>query len=223
MSQDRIFLEEEGDAWFKRNRAALENEGSADWPLRVLDLLGDIEGLLDVAELGCANGYRLHRMPEKFPQARRFAGVDASITAIADGRARYPQLELVQGTLAEIPLQGQFGLVIVNFVLHWVDRETLARSVAEIDRLTRDGGTLILGDFLPDYPQRRRYHHYQHAEVFTYKQDYARIFEALGTYKELLRVSFNHDRPDTAACDTDSRGACAALRKSLSGYYSERT
>ena len=33
------------------------------------------------------------------------------------------------------------------------------------------GGYLLLGDFLPDFPQRRVYHHYNGRKLYTYKQD----------------------------------------------------
>jgi SAM-dependent methyltransferase len=223
MNQDEIFARKEGNAWFRRNQASLENPGKVDWPLAVLEMLGNKDGIRNVAELGCANGYRLDRLCSKLSTKGRFVGVDASEEAISDGCKRYPHLELHTGTLAELPVSGAFDLVIVNFVLHWVDRKTLARSISEIDRLTTDGGLLLIGDFLPDFPQRRNYHHYRDADVYTYKQDYAMVFAALGTYKEMVRVTFDHDHPGVHVqkAGSASRGMCALLHKSLNDYYIE--
>ncbi len=219
--QDDVFFESEGDSWFRRNRSVLSREGKFDWPVELIGLLGDLSGVRSVAELGCCNGYRLDELRRRLPDAMRFAGVDASADAVADGAALFPGLELRQGVLNDIPMEGPFDLVVVNFVLHWVDRSTLARSMAEIDRLVGDSGLLVLGDFLPDFAQRRAYHHLEGEQVFTYKQDYVRMFEALGTYRELARVTFDHDARTSSIqnAGSGSRAFCAVLRKSLDEYY----
>lgn len=221
MKQDDFFLGGEGDAWFRRNREALARESRPDWPLSLIDLLDDQDSIENVIELGCANGWRLARLREKL--SARLVGVDASEEAIADGSARYPGVTLLRGALENLPIHEEFDLAIVHFVLHWVDRRSLARCIAEIDRVVRDGGLLIVGDFLPDAPQRRHYHHLPEQNIFTYKQDYAKIFEALGTYREVARVAFDHDRPKALIQPSDSmsRCMCAVLKKSLTGYYQE--
>lgn len=221
MKQDDVFVAGEGDAWFSRNREALTGSAKIDWPIQLVDMLDARREIKSVIELGCANGWRLNRLSEML-QAR-FVGVDASREAVADGKARFPALTLLQGTLADVPVQEAFDLTIVNFVLHWVDRRSLARSVAEIDRVTRDGGFLIVGDFLPDNPQRRRYHHLPAEQVYTYKQDYAKIFESLGTYRTIARIAFDHDSPTLQLHSGAgaARGGCAVLKKSLVGYYQE--
>lgn len=223
LNQDIIFHKKEGNSWFQRNKSVLEKEGKVDWPTYLLSLLDNKSGIRNVAELGCSNGWRLNQLSKHFT-GTRFVGVDASIEAIDDGRKRYPDLELHQGLLSQLPIQDEFDLVVVNFVLHWVDRKTLINSVAEIDRVMKDGALLILGDFLPDYQQRRHYHHLPNERVYTYKQDYARIFESFGTYKELTRFTYDHDnveRTSIKPCSSASRGFCSILHKSLEGYYQE--
>lgn len=226
MVQDDVFLEDEGNAWFQRNRAALgaAAENRHDWPLTLIGRLDAAQraGIGSVVELGCSNGWRLARLGKTLPA--RLVGVDASADAVADGSARYPGLSLLQGGLADVPLQEQFDLTIVFFVLHWIDRSNLARCIAEIDRVTRDGALLVLGDFLPDYPQRRPYHHRLPEErMFTYKQDYAKIFEAMGTYREIARSTFDHEHPgdQIKMAASGSRCVCTVLQKSLTGFYGE--
>ncbi|MNR75304.1 hypothetical protein D3C72_59340 [compost metagenome] len=221
-NQDRYFYEKEGDAWFERNKGVLAKGGKIEQTAALLNLLDDPTTLTRVLDLGCANGWRLHELQKQFGVgSARCVGVDASAEAIQDGLRRYPDLELMRGVLADVPLKEVFDLVIVNFVLHWVDRTSIARSVSEVDRLVQDDGLLILGDFLPDFPQRRPYHHAKDAPIFTYKQDYAAIFEALGTYRELARMTFHHDVPgaDLRSADSSARGVCVLLKKSLAGYY----
>lgn len=226
MNQDQIFLENEGNRWFSRNKSCFQEEANFDYPSHLIDWLLKNNQFkpANFLELGCSNGWRLESLRKKIDNLQgKFVGLDASQEAIENGKIRYPELNLHQGLLSNVPIQGNFDVVIVNFVLHWVDRKSLAQSVAEVDRLTKDGGILILGDFLPDFQQRRHYHHRPSDAIYTYKQDYAKIFESLGLYKELARLTFNHDRPELGihTCDSSVRGVCVALQKSLLGFYPE--
>jgi SAM-dependent methyltransferase len=225
MDQDRIFSQGEGNAWFQRNKTALDGNDHADWPFHVIDLLEDRSTIRSVVELGCSNGYRLSKISSRLSPGCRCVGIDASHEAIQDGKLRFPVLELHQGLLSDVSLRDDFDLVIVNFVLHWVDRSTLVKSIAEIDRLTKDGGLLLIGDFLPDFQQRRRYHHLPNDTVFTYKQDYARIFEVFGTYREIVRFTYNHDDKNAGYAikpsPSPARGYCSLLSKSLEKFYPE--
>jgi hypothetical protein len=81
-------------------------------------------------------------------------------------------------------------------------------------------GLLLIGDFLPDFPQKRKYHHLPNEEVFTYKQDYAAAFTATNTYTELVRCVFDHDHPLESfdLPDSNSRAVCVLLKKSFDVY-----
>lgn len=230
MIQVKVFLESEGDAWFSRNRDKLDQGGRVDWPVTLIEEIVNghkgaaadgpqPEPIRSVLELGCAMGWRLESLRQRL--GIRCVGVDASREAIEHGRRSYPGVEFHQGLLAAVPLNETFDVVVLQAVLHWVDRSSLAASIAEIDRLVRDGGYLSVGDFLPDFPQRRAYHHLPGQGVYTYKQDYARIFEALGTYREIRRVTFevNDARVPLAPTGSDNRKSCTILHKSLHGFY----
>lgn len=219
MLQDDIFSRSEGDAWFQRNKAKLSKHDAFDWPFQLLSTLADKKDVHFILELGCSNGWRLNRLRDLFNA--EFVGVDVSAEAIQDGNKRYPHLTLIRAALASLPLNREFDVVIVNFVLHWVDRQTLARSIAEIDRLVRNDGYLLIGDFLPDWQQRRIYHHRLDAELFTYKQDYPKLFESIGTYREIARVTFDHNETEykIAFSDSSNRCVCSILRKSLTEFY----
>jgi SAM-dependent methyltransferase len=109
-------------------------------------------------------------------------------------------------------------------VFCWVDRAMLARAVAEIDRMVADDGHLLIADFRPDSPSRRRYHHRQDVEVFTYKQDYAACFEGLGFYFRLQDAVIAHDSaagaaiPPVETIPEQDRWGFALLRKNLNHY-----
>ncbi|NWF37921.1 class I SAM-dependent methyltransferase [Mariprofundus sp. NF] len=221
MIQDEVFYSGEGDSWFERNKQSICQNRGDDLPFQILKESLQLAEVKSVLEVGCANGWRLNLLSEMFPDAT-FSGMDASLAAIEDGKKRYPGITLTHGLLSEIPFEKSFDLVIVNFVLHWVDRSSLIRSVSEIDRVVNDGGYLLLGDFLPDMPQRRIYHHVDQG-VYTYKQDYPQLFKSLGTYQEAVRKLFNHDDKSKSLAETDasSRAVCSLLAKSLSDYYME--
>lgn len=224
MTQDHLFASGEGNNWYRRNLEALGDKDKIDWPLFVFDLIGNKDVINSVIELGCCNGFRLDRLKREYLPQARCVGIDASGEAIAAGASQYPALELHQGKLDDPYVQEQFDLVIINYVLHWVDRSTLTQSIAAVDRFVKDGGFLLLGDFLPDYPQRRRYHHLPEQNVFTYKQNYAAIFLSLGLYREMAHFTYDHDARSSYALQpahSAGRGVCSLLHKSLEGFYPE--
>lgn len=217
--QDAVFLEGEGDGWYARNREVLlAREPSRDTVLRAIAESGI--GFGRVLEVGASNGFRLGLL--RASRDCRAVAVEPSEKAIAEGRQLYPEVEFLRGTASAIPIKedGAFDLVIVNFVMHWIDRATLLRSVAEIDRMVADGGYLVLGDFYPDAPQKVRYHHLPDQDVWTYKQDYPSLFAATGLYLPVHLSVFAHTgeekRPDAPGQD---RIMVSVLRKSLDAGY----
>jgi SAM-dependent methyltransferase len=148
--------------------------------------------------------------------------VELSAEAVADGRAKFPDVRFVRAPSHEIPLEEPFDLVIVNGVYCVVDRAQLLRSVAEADRLLKDGGFLLLGDFLPANMLKVRYHHLKEQQIYTYKQDYAAAFMASGLYHPacLLTADF-HSRDLQADAPENDRFCVWLLRKMLHDHYAE--
>lgn len=222
MSQHDTFLHGEGDAWFARNAAALEPDRAAgrDPVLRLLDRAGLRPA--SVLEVGAANGYRLAALAAC--TGCRATALEPSARALADGQARFPGVRFVRGlahAMPELP-DAAFDLIIVHFVLHWVDRVRLLATVAEIDRVLSNGGCLVVGDFLPDSPQKVKYHHLPDADVWTYKQDYAALWLASGLYRLVDERTFDHAHPTAPAADASARARVALLRKDLHGLYQAR-
>lgn len=217
--QQSVFSESEGNAWFRRNREHLGATG-VDWASTLICQLHERRSMTRVCELGCANGWRLANLRSQFAGNCEFYGIDASQEAVDDGKSRFPWLHLQQGVLSAVPFQESFDLVIVNFVLHWMDRELLARCLTEIDRLVKWDGYLVLGDFLPDHPVKRHYHHLPQQRLYTYKQDYAQAFLGLGFFRELTRVVFDHaSKGDTVSpTDSNNRAVVSVLHKSTAAY-----
>lgn len=216
--QDVIFAKSEGDAWFRRNAGRLDDIGRPDALIDIANQLPEArrDAIRSVCDIGCANGERLARFSQLLPNASRLCGFDASADAVAAGNKRFGGLELKSGLADSPPFEGPFDLVTISFVLHWVDRTRLARTISAIDGLVSDGGLLILSDFLPDRPCSRRYHHRDDVKLFTYKQDYSKAFTGLGIYTEIGRHVFPHDggEPQLDPSNDQDRAMCALFVKS---------
>jgi SAM-dependent methyltransferase len=220
LDQGEVFARYECDRWFGRNKAALDGlDLREDFPLKIMELYRLKPQR--VLEIGAANGYRLAAIAER--TGAETVGVELSAAAVRDGKARFPQVEFVQAAAHAIPLEKPFDLVIVNGLFYIVDRALLLRSMAEIDRLTAEGGFLILGDFLPAGLLKVRYQHVE-GEIYSYKQDYSAAFTATGLYHSvsLLTASYQSRRLDPAAGEND-RFCVSLLRKTLRDHYAEAT
>ncbi len=213
MLRDDLWWAGEGDAYWRRNRAVLtgENALAHDWPMRLIQLYA-----LDprtVVEVGCAGGHRLAALSEN---GRRICiGLDASAEAIADGRARYPTLELHHGLATSLPFRdGLADLCILSYVLHWCSRESLLLVASEANRVLKPGGYMLLNDFAPDVPTRVPYKHREGLWTWKLPDAHSGIFLATGGYREVARLSYDHDNHDDRA-DTPSerRGGCVLLIK----------
>jgi len=221
--QDDIFLNYEGDAWFNRNAKTLGKNLENDFPLKLIDLLNLKPAR--ILEIGAANGYRLAEISHRLGSGT-YVAIEPSSKAIEDGQKRFPFIEFRRGLMHDLPLENDevFDLVIVNFVFHWISRDKLLCSVAELDRVIAEGGYLILGDFLPDVPTKVKYHHLQDEEVFTYKQDYEEIFLSSGLFTRVAQLTFDHDThsltPDVSG---ERRGVVSCLRKNKENLYVTKT
>lgn len=226
MIQDKIFERSEADNWFLRNRdCIIEKTKENDLITTLIENFSDKEKIKSVIELGSSNGFRLNLLKNVLVNCKKFVGVDASNEAVKDGSRRY-RIEMHGCAFDKFESEEKFDLVIVNFVFHWIDRENIFKTVLNTDKLLKDGGYLIIGDFLPDFPQKRKYHHLPSENVFTYKTDYSEVFKSLNTYKEVYKTVFNHDNFKVNEIDyaeSGQRAFCSVLRKDLYGYYYENS
>lgn len=206
----RIWFESESDNWFKRNKDALQKK--ADLPLFLLDLYSIKPQ--KALEIGCSNGYRLAEIHKKF--SSQVFGVEPSSQAINDGRTKWPFIEFQRDLCESFVLQEKVDLIIVNFVLHWISRNSLFESVQNINNSLANNGYLILGDFGNESFIQRDYHHLpSDKQIFTYKQQYQNIFTSTGLYKEIAKFSFNCNTGKiTSDIDNSNTGTVSLLKKS---------
>lgn len=135
MEQNEIFVKNEGNQWFQRNRTALipERDDLITRTLQSLQLRPK-----RIAEVGCSNGWRLEKLRRIF-SADCF-GVEASEEAVAFAQEKFPQIKVQQQDVSRMSIKETFDLVICNFVFHWLDRTQLLQAVARLDSLVEAGG-----------------------------------------------------------------------------------
>ena len=172
--QEISFLKGEANEWFKRN-----GEPPSNYTDPVIFRIQEAGIDPDLTlEIGCGTGWRLERLREIYKHCHCY-GIDPSAEAIQFGTAKYPDITLDHGTAADIgdnygSLTRPFDLIIFGFCLYLIDRSDLFDAVAASDRLLKDGGHLIIHDFLPDHPQKKKYRHLE--GVFSYKMDYSKLW-----------------------------------------------
>lgn len=157
---------------------------------------------------------------EQLPDWEVF-NVDISPEAIAFGRRVFPQVEHHCLSISSIEPRlisaiGDMDVIFVVGVLLWVDRAGLSRAIANVDESLRDGGLLLISDFLPS---TRRKNPIKHSpDHFTYKQDYSEPFLSLGTYQTVALSTRIAEQP-TVVDAQERRAAVHLLRKNLTGLY----
>ena len=221
-SQEEYFSSRGGDEYFRRNLAGQE-VARLDHPALEL-LMGTAGSELPArgraAVLGGAGGREAAGLKERLPDWE-VVNVDISPKAIEFGRHVFPQvghhclsISSVEPRLMEE--LGEMNVIFVVAVLHWIERSSLSRTVANIDESVRDGGLLLISDFLP--PTRRK-NPIRHApEFFTHKQDYSEPFLSLGIY-ETVAVSTRVAKEPADIDAQERRAASHLLRKNLTGLY----
>lgn len=217
-SQHTAFAEGEANNYFQRNYPAgvdavgrnhlvIQALRSIEWPAygRCLDVGGCSGGVsAEIATL----------MPEW-----SFTVTDPSSDAVVAGKQAFPAIDFRVETAEDLSptTHGQYDLVVVAGVFEWIDRNSLARVVANIDAVLRHQGHLVISHFDPAFPRINEYKY--RSGLFTYKQNYTAIFTSLGTY-DLLNVW----TVDTGSCANsndpyDRRWATSVLRKTMNDRY----
>lgn len=223
MTQERAFLEGEADAWMRRNPDSTTLPPADDPVLAALAVcpLAERGALLDVGgAAGRISAAFLRDHPRWFVRV-----VDASGEAIAAGRRAFPDVRFDQGTITKPlppaePPRTAYDVVVVAGVLCWTERGLLGQAIANTDAAVADGGHLVLADYDPPFPRANPYAH--RAGLFTYKQDYAQCYLALGIYHLVHRRSFVYDSAADPTDPYDRQWMTAVLRKDLTGRYARR-
>jgi ubiquinone/menaquinone biosynthesis C-methylase UbiE len=215
VSQSKVFLDSEGDDWFKRNKAAISSKSNyyeTDTIKRVLQHYKD--SINNILEIGCGNGVKLSNLCNFFNATG--SGIDPSAAAVDNGNELHNNLQLSVSTASKLPYKADaFDLVYFGFCLYLVDRNEILQAVSEADRVLKSGGFLAILDFDPKQRHKRPYHH--KPSLFSYKTSYADFFTAGGHYYLVAKESFSHGTNHFTA-DSDERVSISILYKEPEAY-----
>jgi len=111
-------------------------------------VLGLIDPTLVVGDLGCGTGQLTETVA---PYVRRVISVDGSTDMLDAARHRLggaKNVELRQGELESLPIDsGELDVAMLSLVLHY--SPSPARALAEVGRVVRKGGRVLVVDMLP--------------------------------------------------------------------------
>ena len=109
-----------------------------------------------VLDVGCGSGYFLHRMVEY--GADTASGIDLMADRVAEGRRRYPALDLHAGSATAMPFDDASFDVVTQFTClsSVLDADVRAAIGTEVWRVLRPGGLLVSFDMAPISPLLRR-------------------------------------------------------------------
>lgn len=213
MSQKKMFLQGEGDAWFQRNQISLAEETLIEPVLKPLTALGIRPKR--ILEIGCSAGSRLSIIANTF-NAECY-GLDPSAKAIEHGGQCYPNLNLQQGTADELPYDSDFfDLVIFGFCLYLCDPTDYFKIAWQANRVLADRGFLLIKDFFSAYPYRNAYCHTE--KLYSYKMEFSRMFCWHPAYTLLSRSYLEHRNPLTF--DPHERIVVDLMRKDVAAGFS---
>jgi SAM-dependent methyltransferase len=98
-----------------------------------------------ILEIGAANGWRLKQLRAKY--GCKITGIDPSVEAIKAASADGIHIDL--GTCDRLPYKDEsFDLIIFGFCLCFISPEDWFDMVKESNRVLRNGGLILLYDFV---------------------------------------------------------------------------
>lgn len=171
--QSQLYLHSFGDKWLEKNR---DDMGKRD---PISDFIADVGMTVGrTLEVGCSTGWRLKKLREKY--GCEAFGVDPSSKAVEE--AADPNI--VVGTADRLPFPDEsFDLVIMGFCLFCISPEDWTSTVAETDRVLKNGGHIIIWDFTTPRPFKRRLLQEENTPFFMYHFDWPTLWTAHPIFK----------------------------------------
>ncbi len=205
MNQTESFIRWFGDIWYKSN---IEYLGKDD-PVSVL--MENIElKPKRVLEIGCANGWRLKLLKEKY--GCETFGVDPSKKAIAAGGGEAENL-FVGTADGELAVLGTFDVIIYGFCFAFIDPAVYFKVLTKGDEILEDGGVILLHDRISAFPVKHQYSKVKTKEgpIFScdlHAMDFSRLWLAHPFYTHINTIR-----------NPDNFDIVCAMRKNIEGAF----
>lgn len=218
--QEEAFVNTEADAWYERNKSTIMEPVSKNHKVIKAISGSCIPNTGCFIDLGGGSGKVAAGIINFYPEWQGTV-LEPSKKAIEAGSRSFPALKFICGSLTQsrdMPNQ-LYDLAIICGVFTWIERGLLSQAIANIDKLVKPSGYIIISDFYTPFPRANEYHYKE--GLFTFKQDYCLPFLALNTYTEIYRTSQpmrNHTRFDEDDL-YDAWWMTSVLQKDLMGRY----
>ena len=134
VSQKKIFLSKEGDAFFNRYIAQMTSKEKGDLEDEVLAAIDQVKIEPQVVlEVGCSHGWRLNQIQKKY--LSECYGFDPSERAISEGKKIYKDINLSIGTAEDSHSFGSrnYDLIIFGYCLYLCDLQDLFMIAANAE------------------------------------------------------------------------------------------
>ena len=181
MKQREVWAATGGDLWLNKNRPDLGNSDP------VSAILTQVEGFKSIIEVGCSNGWRLHKIKQKY-EGVRVAGIDPSKQGVNEAREK--GLEVVEATADAIPFPDDaFDVVILGFCMWATEPRDWFKIVAEVDRILIERGIIIIHDYFPNRPFRRQWASWSNGKyptIYTSHFDWPKLWTSHPGYTVLV-------------------------------------
>lgn len=208
--QKNIFLNGEGDAWFKRNKKSLEDRMDFGFLDHFLPYLKPGSRVL---EIGCANGANLKYIRNK--TGCECFGIDPSEKAIRN-EPKTDGIELSVSSADDYEFDKPFDLIFFGFCLYLTDRSLLSKVIYNADRHLVSPGFLGIIDFDCPYLVQKIYQH--KVGVSSYKADYSNLFLCYPSYSLVSKYSFSHQSSLFDAAEDERVASWLLYKNNELGY-----
>ncbi len=98
----------------------------------------------NILDVGCAFGASINALKDRFNKSS-FFGIDPGKESIqiANKNLANDKISFVNGFSHELPYEdNKFDVIIFSMVLQWIPRKNLIRTISEIDRVLKVGGSV---------------------------------------------------------------------------------
>jgi len=185
MNQKEIFLKNEGDKYYERNKKKISK--NHNYICKKIIELSKNKNILRILEIGCGTGDLLKKISKRKIKFKLF-GIDPSIKAIKSNDNR--KISLIRGTADYLPFKDKsFDIIIFGFCLYLVDKELLFKVVSEANRVVKFNGNIIIFDFYSKKSIVKKYSH--NPLIKSHKMDFSKLFLCHPHFK-LIFKKFGH-------------------------------